>query len=181
VRQGRDDEARASYQRARQDFDIHLARNPDDPEQQPSLALRHERLGGVAQRRGQGVEAEKHYGEALKIREDLAVLHPDHRVWQAAYAVALAHAGKHAVAARRADDLRRQAGQSPELLLQVARCHAACAASAEQKEGQISKALEALQALAALDYRDPVMLRTDSDLAPLQKEPAFLSLLDKMR
>jgi hypothetical protein len=98
------------------------------------------------------MEAEKHYGEALKIREDLAQLHQDHRVW------------------------------SPELLLlQVARCHAVCASAAPPKQDHTSKALEALQALAALDFRDPVLLRTDHDLAALQKEPAFLSLLEKLR
>jgi serine/threonine-protein kinase len=177
---GRDEEARKSYQRARDYLDLSLARNPN-PVQVPYLALLHERFGGLAQRRGQRMEAEKHYGEALKIREDLAVLHPDHRVWQAAYAMALARCGKHADASRRADDLRRQAGQSSELLLQLARCHAVCASAAQQKQDSTSKALEALQALAALDYRDPGMLRTDPDLAPLQKEPAFRSLLDKMR
>ena len=126
------------------------------------------------------MEAEKQYAEALKIREDLALLHPDHRVWQAAYAVALAHASKHADAARRADELRRQAGQSPELLLQVARCHAVCASAAAPKQDHTSKALEALQALAALDFRDPVLLRTDPDLAALQKEPSLRTLLAKM-
>jgi tetratricopeptide (TPR) repeat protein len=178
---GRDEEASKSYQRAREYLDLSLARNPDNPNQLPYLALLHERLGGLAQRRGQRMEADKHYREALKVREDLAGLHPDHRVWQAAYVLALARGGRHAEASRLAGDLRRQAGQSPELLLQLARCHAVCAAVAEQREGHISKALEALQALAALDYRDPVTLRTDFDLASLQKEPAFLSLLDNMR
>ena len=180
VNLGRDEEATRSYQRAREYLDLSLARNPDNPVHLPYLALLHERFGGLAQRRGQRVEAEKHYGEALKIREALVVLHPDHRVWQAAYAVALARAGKHAEATRPADELRRQAGQSPELLLQVARCHAACASAAAPKQDHTSKALEALQALAALDFRDPVLLRTDPDLAALQKEPSLRTLLAKM-
>jgi serine/threonine-protein kinase len=180
TRLGREEEARASYQRSRENLEILLARNPDDPEQQPNLALLHERLGGMAQRRGERMEAEKHYREALKLREDLAVLHPDHRIWQAAYVLTLARCGKHAQAARRADDLRRQAGQSPESLLQLARCHAVCASAAEQNNYHARKALEALQALATLDFRDPVLLRTDPDLAALQKEPAFRALLGKM-
>jgi hypothetical protein len=92
----------------------------------------------------------------------------------------LARCGKHAEASRRADELRGQAGQSPELLLQLARCHAVCAAAAEPKKDHTTKALEALQALAALDFRDPVLLRTDPDLASLQKEPAFRAVLGKM-
>jgi tetratricopeptide (TPR) repeat protein len=179
VRLGRLDEARTSYQRAWENLKLVMDHDPDDPSRLPLLALLHERLGADAQRRGQQSDAHKHYQEALSIRQEFTRLEPENRVPQAAYLLALARCGKHAEAARGADALRPQAGNSTELLLQLARCYAVCASQASERQGPLSKALEALRVLAALDYRDPVLVRTDPDLAALRTEPAFLSLLDK--
>lgn len=180
VHLGRDEEAKISFEKSLANVNIVLAHDPDDPSQQPLLARLHEGLGGRAQRRGQAGEADKHYQEALTIREDLASLEPENLMGQAAHALALARCGKLREASRRADGLRPQAAQSPDLLLHLARCHAVCAAAIQQKQAHFQAALEALQALAALDYRDAVLLRTDPDLASLRDQSAFRALVSKM-
>jgi eukaryotic-like serine/threonine-protein kinase len=171
---GRLDEARTSYQHAWDNLKLFMENDPNDPSPLPMLALLHERLGADAQRRGQQPEARKYYQEALNIRQEFTRLEPENRVCQAAFLLALARCGKHVEAARGADVLRPQAANSAELLLQLARCYAVCAS-----QDSLSKALETLRELRALDYRDPVVVRTDPDLAALRTEAAFLSLLDK--
>lgn len=156
-----------------------MSHDPDDPSPLPLLALLHERLGADAQRRGQKEQARQHFQEVLNIRQEFVRLEPENRMYQAAYLLALARCGKPAEAARGADTLRSQAADSALVLLQLARCYAVCASEEQHKQTYLAKAREVVQALAALDYRDPVLLRTDSDLASLRTEPAFLSLLER--
>jgi tetratricopeptide (TPR) repeat protein len=179
VHLGRYDEAQASFQRAWENLKIAMSHDPDDPSPLPLLALLHERLGADAQRRGQKEQARQHFQEALNLRQEFVRLEPENRVYQAAYLLGLARCGKFAEAARGADTLRSGAADSAPLLLQLARCYAVCASEEPQKQTYFSKARKVAQALAALDYRDPVLLRTDSDLALLRSEPAFVSLLEK--
>jgi len=179
TRLGRLDEARTSYQRAWENLKLVMENDPDNPKPLPMLALLHERLGADAQRRGQQPEAHKYYQEALNIRQEFTRLEPENRVCQAAFLLALARCGKPVEAARGADVLRPQAANSAEILLQLARCYAVCASQASEKQGPLSKALETLRELRSLDYHDPVVVRTDPDLALLRTEAAFLALLDK--
>jgi tetratricopeptide (TPR) repeat protein len=80
--------------------------------------------GSAATARGpdQRAEAEKQYGEVLKIRKELVAIDPDNLNWRAAYIFALAHAGQFEDAAQRAEALEMQATKSPALMLQAARC-----------------------------------------------------------
>jgi tetratricopeptide (TPR) repeat protein len=183
VRLGQAEAAAKSYRLALASLQAGRALRPGVPAHDALLARIHEGLAGDALRRGQRSEATKHYQEALHLRADLAELEPGNPVRQAAYLLALARVGKHAEAARGAEALRRRAPRSPEILLQVARCYAACArgAGGEEARGYTARALDALQALAALpDYHDAVALRSDPDLAPLRAEPAFQALLRKL-
>lgn len=179
ARLGRYDDARTSYQRAWENLEIVMSHNSEDYSPLPLLARLHEQLGADAQRRGQRTEAQTHYREASQIRQDFVQLEPENPVGRAAYLLALAHCGRYAEAAKGAEALRPKAAKSPGLLLQLARCYSVCSAQAGQEQVCVSKALEALRALIALDYRDPVLVRTDADLAPLRKEAAFRALLPK--
>ncbi len=179
---GRADAAADSYRRSLESLRAALAADPEAPALQPLLALAEERLAGNALRRGERAEAERRYREALKVREELAGLEPDNLVGRAAYVLALARCGKYAEAVRGAEELRRRAPKSAEVLLQAARACAACAAGdAAQRERHAAKALEILQAVAALPgFRSATALRTDPDLAPVRGEPAFQALLEKL-
>jgi hypothetical protein len=154
-----------------------LAHDPDDASQLPLLALAHERLAALAARRDKAAEARKHWGEALALRKELARADPANRAWQAAYALALARAGKHAEAAKRADGLRRGVARSPELLLQLARCYAVCAAAdGPEKQGYTDRAVAAVRSATADGYKD-ASLATDPDLAALRTNAIFQALL----
>ncbi len=182
LRAGKSDAATKAYRRAQQMMDAVLTARPDDPQWQPLLALQYERLGGDALQHGRRDEAARQFAKALKIREDLMLLEPNNRIWQAAYIVALARAGKRSEALQQAHALESKVHGSAELLLQLARCHAICAAVATtpaEKEKQAKAALSLLKAAADMGYRDVTVWQTDPDLIAVRKLPAFTALLDK--
>jgi hypothetical protein len=69
------------------------------------------------------------------------------------------------------------------LLLDLARCYAACAAAdAATKREYAEQALAALKAAVAdKDYKDAFALETDPDLAAVRAEPAFKALIDEVK
>jgi serine/threonine-protein kinase len=172
------EQARASYRQALAAVQASLARPGEDyAARQALLAQTHERLAAVALRLGRPAEAAGDYKEALALRRQFAEADPGNRTVEAAYLLALAHAGRHAEAARRADALCRQAPGSAPLLLQAARAYAAAA----DDPGLAGKALQALRAAVAAGYRDVVALQSDPDLARLRQEPGFRALLAELR
>ena len=53
--------------------------------------------------------------------------------------------------------MRKRASRNPTLLIRVAGCHAVCAASAkkdDERRSNIDRAIEALQAATAKDFKD---------------------------
>jgi tetratricopeptide (TPR) repeat protein len=183
LRRGDVEGAQKSYEESFKNLQAALARNAEETDWQVVLALTHERLAALDVRQGRAAEAAKHYQEALRVRGELVQIEPNNLSWQAAYLRALAHAGKGAEAAPKAEALCRENPKSTPLLLEAARCYAACAAGAAapaNRERYAAKAIEAVRAAAAAGYKDPIALRTDPDLAPVQTEQAFRDLLDAM-
>src|SRR5262249_23067716 len=129
LRQGQTEAAAQNYQKSRENLLIVLNHDPGDTSQQPLVALAQARLAAIALGQGKRDEAAKRYEGAAKIWDDLVRLDPNNRTWQAAHAVALARAGKMAEAEKKADELAKNCANSPELLLQVARCQAIRAAN----------------------------------------------------
>ncbi len=81
----------------------------------------------------------------------------------------LAHCGKDAEAAQKADDLSKLGPKNVALQIAAARCYAACAAAAGDgaaKQRYTDHAVRALRAAVAAGYKDAVALKTDPDLAP---------------
>jgi eukaryotic-like serine/threonine-protein kinase len=175
------EEAEKSYEASLKSLQLVIDANPDDMSRQPLLALAHERLGASAARQGKADEARKQYQEALELRQELFQVEPKNLPWHAAYAVALARAGKPTEAAAEAVKVQPRSSKSTELLLQVARCYAACAAAGTpQKADYIKQALAALATATDKDYQGVIPLRTDPDLSALRGEAGFKALLEKV-
>jgi predicted Zn-dependent protease len=146
-------------------------------------ALTHERLGVLARLQKADDEAKKRFQESLKIREELAKLEPNNLSWLGAYAVALARAGRSTDAINSAQMLfDRKPGA--ELLLQVARCRALCAAAetdSTRKAELITKSLAALQAAVSAGWKDSSTIETDPDLIVLRDDAAYRELLTGLK
>ncbi len=178
---GRPDEAEQSYEAAQKNLQVAIDAHPDDMSREPLKAETLERLGAAALALGRAGDAAKHFGEALKVREALHRLEPKNLPWHAAYALALARAGQPAKAAAEAAKVRQRAGKSPELLTDLARCYAACAAAGTPEKGDhVKRALEALAAATEKDFADVGTLRSDSDLAAIRGEPGFRAIVAKV-
>ncbi|HZT81702.1 MAG TPA: serine/threonine-protein kinase, partial [Gemmataceae bacterium] len=182
LRLGQAEEAAKNYQQALSYLQPVVDANPDDLSQQPLLALSHERLATVSARLGKRPEADKHAQEALKLRTELLQAAPANLPRQADYVLALARAGKYADAAAAAAKVRPKVSQSADLLLQVARCYATCAAAGTpQKADYVKQALETLRAATDKDYQDAVALQTDPDLEAVRGEAEFRALVEKVK
>jgi eukaryotic-like serine/threonine-protein kinase len=182
LRSGKVDEAETSYRDSLRNLELVIAHDPDDPSQLALLALTHERLGTVSARLGRSAEAEKHYQEALQSRSEWLQIEPSNVPRQTAYLLALARSGKPVEAAQEAMKLRPRVAHSTELLLQLARCFAMCAAQdAAQKQQHVERALDALRAALGDDYRDHIALQTDPCLEPLHPEKEFQQLIAQVK
>src|SRR5262249_1045635 len=123
---------------------------------------------------GKASASAKHFQEALRLRTELLQIEPNNLARQAAYVLALAHAGKHADAAAGVAKVQPQVTRSTPLLLPAARCWAVCAAGEKTTNRPYAeKAMEALQAATGEEYQDAVALETDPDLEALRSEAAF--------
>jgi tetratricopeptide (TPR) repeat protein len=182
LRLGKGADAEAAYQDSMKHVQLVLDHQPDDLPPQQALALAHARLGVGSARGDKPAEAEKHFREALKLETALLNVEPANVSRQAARVLALARAGKTAEAAAEAAQVQARVAKSPELLLQVARCYATCAAAdAPNRAEHVKRALAALQAATEKDYKDPAWLETDPDLQPLRGEAAFKAVVAKVK
>jgi serine/threonine-protein kinase len=168
LRAGQVSAANQSATQARQHAEAVLAHDPDDVSQLPLLAATYERQAAVCVRSLKPAEAKKHYLQARALREELLQTEPANLPWRAAYALALAHADQPKRAAEVAADVRKRAGQSTELLLQVARCYAVCAASdSPNRQAYQEAAVRALREATREGFKDTFLLRTDPELRKL--------------
>jgi len=181
LRVGKKEEADKAFQEA-----LHILRpvidyNPEDVASKKTLALIDARLGTISARRNRPAEAAKHFQDALKLETTLLLLEPANVTRQAARVLALARSGQHAEAAAEAAKVQPHVAKSPELLLQIARCYATCAAAATPPKPEYVKlALAAVQTAAGADYRDARALQTDPDLEPVRETATFQEILAKV-
>jgi tetratricopeptide (TPR) repeat protein len=173
-------EAKKSYAESLKNVQAALAQRPEEVGYRLVLALTEERLGALARAEGKQEEAVKHYRAALFERRALLKLDPNQRPLQFAYVRMQAHCGQEASAAANAAVLLKQNPKSPLLLLDAARCFATCAAmttTPEVRQARLVQAVDAVRTALAGGYKDRMVLRTDPDLAVLQKESAYQALL----
>jgi serine/threonine-protein kinase len=181
LRFGKPAEAEKNYTQALDNLQVQIASEPDNIKLQPLLAQAHERLGAVSAAAGKGPDAEKHYQEALRVRKGLWQAEPTNLVRHTAYLLALAHAGQRDEAAAELTKLGPRLAKRTPLLLQAARCYAACAGGPKKAE-YTTQALAVLsEAAAAEDYKDAFTLETDPDLHALRPEPAFMKLVQQVK
>jgi serine/threonine-protein kinase len=182
LRVGKEEAAEKAYLEALKNVRLALDHDPEDLEAQQELAQAHARLGTVSARRHRAADAEKHYQEALKLETALLQLEPANVTRQAARVLALARCGRHAEAAAEAAKVQPRVARSPELLLQLARCYATCAAADTARKAEYVKlALEALRAATNRDYKDAVALQSDIELEPIRGEAAFKAIVEKVK
>ena len=150
---------------------------------QRGLGMAFYRLGALAQRVGDEPAATKHFRQCLEIREKLAAADQKNEVRQMELMLALAHCGEHARAAQIAAEVRAGKSKDRELLFEVARCYAQCAAAAaaDNKLGETyaDQAVEALSEAVAQGYHDVVAFETEPDLDPVRGHAGYEALLAK--
>jgi serine/threonine protein kinase len=185
---GKVEEAEKKYQESLHYLQPLADAKPDDLGYQPQLALAHERLGIVSLALKKSAEARKHYEDAFKLREELLLIDQgDQRrktnpAAKAGYVLAKARKGDHAAGAAGADRVRTLVGKHTELLLQIVRTYAVCAAAnTPQKADLVKRALDTLQEATRQEYRDAFVLENDPELEVLRGEPAFKSILEKVK
>jgi tetratricopeptide (TPR) repeat protein len=184
LRIGAVDEAFTNYDDAFKRVSFFISKIPEDNlSQHPLLAQCHERLGTVYARQGKKDESAKHYQEALKLRQDLLQIETNILSRQAAYLVALAHAGKDADATGWVQKIGARMVNSTELQMQMARCLAICAAhDGGEKSKHISAALRYVQdATRDKAYKNVVLLETDPDLETLRSAADFQAVVAQVK
>lgn len=177
-----DQDAETLVQRSLEHLRAAIDHDPDDISMLPLLAMTHERMARVAERLGRQLEAAQNYREARKVREDLLLVDANNPAWQAAGALTLAHCGEYIAAAERMTQVAQRFPKSVGVKLQAARCYAVCAAAApeDQRQSYRQRAIEALRSATSGEFRDPVLVRTDPDLASLLSEPSVSEMLARL-
>jgi serine/threonine-protein kinase len=185
MRAGLVDYAAKSYGELRKNLGAVLNFDKEDLSRQQEVAHTHARVAALALRQNNPDEAKFRHQEALKIWEDLTQTEPSNMTWRAAYAVALARAGKGSGARKQAAELCQRCPQSGELLLQAARCHAICAAMATdpaEKKRCVEAVLTTLKQVADTGWKDARLIDSDPELAVVRTDagyPAVLSMIRK--
>jgi len=124
------------------------------------------------------MEAEPHRKDALKLRVELLQVEPSNLTRQAAYLLALAHAGKHAEAAGSAAKVRPRMTQSTEPAIATgALLGRLPPQDSAKKAAYLAQALDALESATKEDYKNLVMLQTDPALEPLRANPRFVEIV----
>lgn len=182
LRLGMDQDAHTAIQRSLANLRSAIDHDSDDISMLPLLALTYERMAAAAHRLGQTSEVAQNYSEARKVHEELLSVDANNPAWQAAYALTLAHCGEYAEAAERMAQVAPRFPKSVAIQLQAARCYAGCAGAApeEQRAGYRQRAIEALRSATSGDFSDPVLVRTDPDLASLLSEPSISEMLARL-
>jgi hypothetical protein len=151
---------------------------------QRDLGLAHYRLGNLALRRGDHRAADEQFGLSLEVRQSLADKDPANDRRQMELMLALAHCKQHVRAAEMAAAFRQKPEVDNELLLDVARAYAQCAAAAgedSQAETYLQQAYAAVAAAVDEGYKDAVYLEAEVDFDPLRTHEGFQALVARLR
>jgi tetratricopeptide (TPR) repeat protein len=142
-------------------------------------------LGNAALRRGDKTLAAQNYLASLEIREArVRGPHPDLGARKEVM-VTLAHCGQHRRAADIAAQVRQEAPNDSWAQLDVACCYAICSGGvgpeeAALREQYVGLAMEALQKLITLGYRNVVNLETEPDLDAVRDRPEFKAVVAEL-
>jgi len=138
------------------------------------------RIGVLARRRGDEATATRFFAESLALREAIVALDPNNAARRMELMLALARCGEHVRAIEIAEAVRA-GSKDPELLCEVARCYALCAAALRDTDRSLADtyAEAGIKALSeAIDdgYGDRVAFNTDPDLDPIRDLPGYQAL-----
>jgi serine/threonine-protein kinase len=194
IRTGDPQTALDEYGKARELYD-RIGRTETEGARNPSnLATTFYRLGTARLALGDRGAALEDYRRGLEHRKALAGGDPNNAVKQISLMLALARCGRHGEAAVIARKLRERAAEDPGMLFYAACGFALCAGALdgpaadgdtpdapEARRRYRDQAIEALERAIGHGYRDAVALETDPDLAPIRRDPAFTTLLGRLR
>lgn len=138
--------------------------------------------------------AQKNYRECLKMAKDRAEKNPNNPSAKILLMNTLARCGEHIQAAAIAEEVRKIAPNDAGMLEQIGCCYSLCGPAVAQgrveskltpaeRELQVQYHAKAMQAIARaieLGYSDLDTLRVDPDLKPMQADPEYSKLLEKL-
>jgi tetratricopeptide (TPR) repeat protein len=184
LRAGEIEKARPLFDRALALTKEILAVDPKKFDYQWDLGHAHYRLGLLAIRAKDEAAAKNHFEDVLAIREKLAKQDPGNDRRQMELMLVLAHCGKHVEAAAIAAKLLAGVTDN-ELLVDVGRCYAQCAAALPGDEplrqSYFKEALQVIERACKQGYRDGVYLGTEVDFDPLKTQEGFRQILETIR
>jgi hypothetical protein len=153
-------------------------------EYQWDLANAYYRLGLLALRSNDDSDARVQFESCRAVREKLATQDKGNDRRQMELMLVLAHCGKHAQAVAISTKILGGVTDA-ELLIDVARCYAQCAAGSqgeeEVRQRYLKEAIGAVEKAVKLGYRDVVYLSTEVDLDPLRTQEEFGLVLKAIR
>jgi tetratricopeptide (TPR) repeat protein len=183
LRSGENEKARTLYERALVLTKELVKSEPKKFDYQWDLGHAHYRLGLVALRAKDEGGGREQFESSLAVREKLATQDKDNDRRQMELMLPLAHCGKNTEAAAIAAKLLAGVTDG-ELLIDVARCYAQCAAASSDEATRQRYATDAIQTIeksVKQGYRDVVYLSTEVDLDPLRPLEGFGQLLEGIR
>lgn len=138
------------------------------------------RLGAWTQRARDADSAQPLFQRCLEVRQSIAKLDAKNDVWQMELMLALAHCGQHQLSAQIAE-VAREETKDRELLFNIARGYAQCAASTRTSDKVLSDkyvtiAISTLRDAIAEGYHDGVAFQLEPDLDPLRDNREFQEL-----
>lgn len=159
-----------------------VAADKDNALFQRDLGLVWYRLGNLALRQNDAAKAAENFGKSREVREALAAKDEKNERRQMELMLVLAHCSEHTRAAEMAAKFRASSNPDNELLLDVARTFAQCAAASDQQVADdfAAKALEAIDAAINQGYKDHVYIEREPDFEPLRDRPEMQALLDRI-
>jgi tetratricopeptide (TPR) repeat protein len=149
------------------------------------LANVYYRRGTLALLLGDADEAHRFFDKSLRMHQALAVRDDKKGPPRETVMLGLARTGDHEAAAALAAAFAKHHAQNPERLFQAACAYALCAAAAgpghARHEEYAAKAVAYLAQATSGDFKDPVGVDTDPDLAPLRERDDYRRVLADVR
>ncbi len=183
LRIGETEKARPLFERALALTKEIVNADPKKFDYQWDLGHAHYRLGLLALRAKDEGGGRAQFESCRTVREKLATRDKANDRRQMELMLPLAHCGKHTEAAAIATKLLSGMTDG-ELLVDVARCYAQCAAATSDetlRNHYMTDAIQAISNAVKHGYRDVVYLSTEVDFDSLRATEGFRSLLEEIR